>query len=281
MANTFLITGINGYIGSSIVQKLLNKKEKIIGVTRNPLTANIGRLDVRLIDWDNLDEILISQKIDYIIHASCSYGRNGESKDEIYLANYYQPKKILERINSTELPNFININTVISPEINNYSKSKYMFSNELTKFYLNKGKNNFLDLFLQNIYGPEEKEDKIVKSLFNSLSSNQEIIIRNPSYSRDFLFIDDLAEIVERAIYKISSLSDISQKYKVGFGKETTISELVQILSRLLNSKSKINFLENSIKEERINLDDMPDLFHELNTKPKYNLKAGLLKYIS
>ena len=94
---TLLITGINGFLGSSLVKEFV-ADFNIIGLEHS--NRNLHRLRNYDIEVYSMEQgfpgkIFIENKIDAIIHTATLYGKGGESIEEIADSNLFIPFKLL------------------------------------------------------------------------------------------------------------------------------------------------------------------------------------------
>ena len=97
-----LLTGATGYLGSHIAKYLLEHNHKVVILKKK--TSSMERLkkiknNLIYYDLDKLDLATPFRQqgnFDAIIHTSTSYGKNGETINEIFEANTLFPTRLLE-----------------------------------------------------------------------------------------------------------------------------------------------------------------------------------------
>jgi UDP-glucose 4-epimerase len=96
---------------------------------------------------------------------------------------------------------------------------------------------NTLSLRFSNIYGPNSFHKESVVSLYiKKILKNKKIeIFGDGEQSRDFLYIDDLTNIINKCIYTTQTGA-----FQLGTGKPTTINTLIKILKKIFGSKKII-----------------------------------------
>jgi len=103
-------------------------------------------------------------------------------------------------------------------------------------------------LRLFSLYGPYMDNYTLVSNLFKSYIHNQIVEIGDLKKVRDFLFINDLVDIVNR-IYKQEKKGDL-KIYNVGTSIPTSIKELISKINELTNKTPDIIFNPDRIKNE-------------------------------
>jgi UDP-glucose 4-epimerase len=138
---------------------------------------------------------------------------------------------------------------------------------------------DYVSLRYGNVYGPRQDPsgEAGVVGIFaqKMLRGEQPIINGNGRQTRDFVYVDDVVEAnmvaITRAAHGI---------YNVGTGKESTINELFAMLAGLINpSVREVHGPEKRGEQMRIAL-DASRLNRELDWESKISLKDGLARTV-
>ena len=157
---TILITGATGFLGSHLVETLLNYGYSVVILKRS--TSNTRRIyhlleHLKSYDIDNvsIESAFKDQNIDIVIHTACKYGRNEEPMCEIFESNVMFGLRILDLCIKFKITNFFNTDTFFNTgsltqqHLNAYILSKKHFLYEIfcyfwtTNFLLNSLNINF------------------------------------------------------------------------------------------------------------------------------------------
>lgn len=103
-------------------------------------------------------------------------------------------------------------------------------------------------LRLFSLYGPYMDNYTLVSNLFKSYIHNQIVEIGDLKKVRDFLFINDLVDIVNR-VYKQEKTGSL-KIYNIGTSIPTSIKELISKINELTNKTPDIIFNPDRIKNE-------------------------------
>jgi UDP-glucose 4-epimerase len=103
-------------------------------------------------------------------------------------------------------------------------------------------------LRLFSLYGPYMDNYTLVSNLFKSYIHNQIVEIGDLKKVRDFLFINDFVDIVNR-IYKQEKKGNL-KIYNIGTSIPTSIKELISKINELTNKTPDIIFNPDRIKNE-------------------------------
>ncbi len=278
-----LITGGNGFLGSSLAEKFYNEGFEVSVLVRN--RSNLQRLNHNKFNYkiykinepEEAEAILTIVKPDILIHTICNYGRSKEPVLKIFDSNYRIGIILINKLIEIRKPIlFINIGTTLAESTNFYAFSKHQFSNFGKFVYKYYSFINFKNIILQHIYGPGDDETKFVTFLINSCIRNTPIIeLTKGIQKRDFIYIKDATNAIFLICKKIEKINQID--IELGSGQLISIKDLALSIHKITNSNSILNF--GAIKE-RGDENNIPaanlELMSQLNWFPLYNLEKGL-----
>ena len=160
--------------------------------------------------------------------------------------------------------------------ISEYGKSKLEGEKIVSKL-LYKSKIEYSILRPSNIYGPKQKSQNVIPIFINKMLKNNKIIIYGDGNStRDYIYIDDLVNIINFfCTKKISSKINLSSNYEV------KIIDIYKILKEKLNYKLNPIFKEKRKGEvENIVLDNS-ELISITNYSQFTNIVDGIEKTVN
>lgn len=220
---TVLVTGSSGFIGSHLVDKIKNKHKLILWD--------------RKINKDYATSTL-TEKVDVVVHLA-----NYKFNDNID-ALAYDVDKLHDFINKVkDCDRFIYASSaaVYSENEHDFSVSMYGSSKRYQEARLLTSKLKKVDILrFFNVYGPNANSG-IVSILIDKIKNNQPIYIDGDgTQTRDFVYVDDVVNsIVERIETKDNSIQTI---HDIGTGVETSVLDLVSIISEIFQTKPIIKF---------------------------------------
>lgn len=248
MSKQILLTGATGYLGSHLAKALLDAGYSIVALKRR--TSSLRRLEsilprITLIDVDELDlnsPFKDYGKIDVVIHTATCYGRHGEGAYQIADANLCFPLKLLDAAIAADVRVFMSTDTALDKFLNAYSLSKRQFA-EWGRHFSQQKKIRFLNLRLEHFYGPEDDDTKFTAHVINSCLTNApELKLTLGEQRRDFIYIDDVVSAYLLLLNKRELLTDYFMEFDVGSGETVTIRELVELVHRMTESTTYLNF---------------------------------------
>ena len=285
MKNKILITGGSGFLGSHLVDLLIERKYKVTNLDNNPY--NFKHKNYTYINSSNLN----SQKLKNIVQSSHTIFHFAAQSDiEESLKN--PSETLLNNINST-----INILDVIAKskkKINFiFASTLYVMGNKGSFYKISKqccekilseyGKNFNFDysiLRFGTIYGPRSgKLNSVYNILSQSLKSREIKINGNGDEVREFIHVKDAAQaclkIVEKKIFNKIIMITNNQKIK--------LKDLSNIINEMFNFEKKFMFLgskKSHYKFTPYNV-DQDNVVLKINLDQFRGLEEGLIETIN
>jgi UDP-glucuronate 4-epimerase len=310
MHKNYLVTGVAGFIGSHLAEKLLASDDvSIIGIdnfdgfyARSIKEENLNLLltnpnfsfiegDIRNTDWHSkLDGI----KIDGIIHIAAKAGVLPSIKDPLLYedVNIKGTMQLLEFAKKNSIQQFIfassssvygvNSNVpwseadhVLKP-ISPYACSKV--ANELTGYTYSILYNiRFLALRFFTVYGPRQRPDLAIHKFIAKIENGDKIqMYGDGSTKRDYTFVDDIVDgIIKALTYKASMYEIIN----IGNNQPVTLAELVSTIETVAGKKAIIERLPEQPGDVPITYADISKAKRLLNYNPETSLEEGIKSF--
>ena len=271
---SILVTGSSGFIGSHLINKISHK------------TLLFKKKDNLL----SREKVLKTNRVDVVIHlANKIPQRNSKINEKFFENNVLGTLNILEycvkkRVNKLifvssaayEKPQQNPVNEKYPVMHNNpYTKSKIL-AEELCKAYAKKYGLKVIVLRLTNVFGKNQKNGFLISNLYESLKNNKPIKIINKKSKRDFIFIDDVIDVILLMIdYECNF-----EIFNVGSGKSYSFQEILQIFEKTYDVKLDKSFEEN--KNNFIpNMEvDICKIKHKTKWYPKFSIEEGFRKIL-
>ncbi len=278
-----LLTGITGYLGSHLAHALLNNGNEIIGLKRT--SSSLQRIDsilpkLALHDVEAEDlTVWFRQlgKVDAVIHTATSYGRKGESTNEIQQANLVFPLELLNAAIEAGVDLFINTDTVLDKFLNPYALSKGQFA-EWGKYFAQQQKIHFINIKLEHFYGPNDDPTKFTAHVINSCLNNvPELNLTLGEQQRDFIYIDDVVSAYLVLLKKHTLFEEQFIELDLGSGIAITIKQFVETVHTNTQSTTRLNFGALSYRAgEAMYSKATTDQLESLGWQCQHDLNAGI-----
>jgi nucleoside-diphosphate-sugar epimerase len=290
-----LVTGATGFIGTNLIQKLINSKNSISIFTQKKSNIQnikniISKLDVHQVDLTKFDIVKKSIKEikpDIIYHLA-TYGvyNNQISYEKIVKTNifgtlnlfnsiyeYGNIEKVINLGSSFEYgPQSIKIkeNKKVNPRTI-YGISKVAQTN-LAKYFYEQKNLPITTLRIFNAYGTFENENRLIPSIILGAINHKKVNIINPNDTRDFIFIKDVVDV----LISSSKNKQHGEIFNIGTSKGYSVRQIAKKISKLSKSNN-VEFHENNSHEYNGKIiADISKSKKILKWQPKYSIDEGL-----
>ena len=260
--NTILLTGGTGFLGSKIAALFAANGYRVI-------TPLLDEYSV-----EHLQKIFSKEKISGIIHTATCYGRAGESWEQIAEANLYMPTRVLQMAEEAKVPVFINADTFFNEKIM-FQKNESMYVKSKKEFLHNAQKEGthmnikFINLRIEQMYGPGDGIHKFVPCIINDLLSNKPSLkLTLGEQKRDFVYVDDVAKAFYQALIHQHLLPKF-EEFGIGHGYSISIKEAVEYLKNITKSTTSLEFGALPYREN-----EMMDSYATISSNDKIGWKA-------
>lgn len=291
-----LITGSQGFLARNLALKLKRKNFKIYGIGRGDWSANEYKKWGYLKNLNNdliLKNILKYKKISfkYIIH--CAGKVIGLSALDDFKTNVLTTQIVLEFIAQTkqrtkliymstlavygngDKKNFLTENTKIDP-ISNYALNK-LLSERMCQFYSKKYNFDLLIMRASSFFGPGLKRQFIYDAC-RKIYYNKPKFFGTGKEIRDWLFIDDLTDLISNILNKGFKNINI---YNVGSGKGVAIKNVINFINKKFHKNLKPSFnLVGANSNPKVLISSIKSI-QKFNWKPSINFYVGLERYLN
>lgn len=276
---TVLLTGANGFLGSSIA-KLLIKNYTVIVLVRK--TDNLFRLNDILSELivystlhDNLEAIFKEHSIDIILHTATVYGRKDEPIENLLSTNYLLPLNLLQLGIQYNASVFVNTDTVLDSKISPYALTKTHTRDWLQMM---SSKIKVINIQLEHFYGPGSSNDNFISWIILKLLNNEfEIKLTKGEQKRNFLFIDDVTSAFITVLNNLDLLKDQYTNIQVSTDKLISIKDLVRLIKKQTKSNVFLNFGALPYRSNELMLSETDNsLLKKLGWSPRVNIEEGI-----
>lgn len=249
-----LLTGGTGFLGSHLTSFLLGCGHEIIVLKRS--TSNISRIasiikSITTYDIDIVDlEVPFreNREIDAIIHTATSYGRDGNTIDNIIKSNIVFPARLLELGCIYRIPFFFNTDTFFDADVllYNYLPAYTLSKKQFLEWGMHVARRKvlrFINLKVFHMYGPGDSMAKFTMYVVNSFLQNvKEVKLTEGTQKRDFIHVKDVVSVYSLLLEKRSLISNYFQNFEVGSGKAIPIRKFVETAHRITGSSTVMKF---------------------------------------
>ena len=298
-----LVTGCAGFIGSHLVDKLLEQGYEVTGIdcftdyyARDTKEANISTTqknnNFEFIEGDILS-IEKFPEVDYVFHLAAQAGvRASWGKSfEIYTKNNIEAtQKLLEFYKDREIKKFVYASSssvygdaelpmredsLLKP-VSPYGVTKLAGEN-LCYLYWKNYRVPTVSLRYFTVYGPRQRPDMAIHKFVKAISNNEEIpVFGDGTQTRDFTFVVDAVE----ANILAAESDSVGKVFNIGGGSRISVNELINEMENIMGKKAKIKYIGKQKGDVRDTLADVSKAKKELGWMPKVKIEEGLKKSV-
>ncbi len=251
---TAIVTGGAGFLGSHIVDKLLDLG---VNVTVVDLAANAKRLShvVNKIEFVNLDisnekNLKSLKPSDFIFHLAAYAVPNlcEKNPDMAFKANVLGTYNMLKFALETSAkkiifpssallygkhPKYLPIDEKHPIEIGSVYNSTKKFGEDMCNYFLENHNLPVVYFRLFNSFGPRQDIDYFIPTVIVQALKQKEIGIWNAEPTRDFTFVADTVD----AFIKAAESNFVGGPINIGSGREIKVGEIAKVIAEKLDAK--------------------------------------------
>tara|TARA_B100000579_G_scaffold436501_1_gene462615 strand:- start:835 stop:1827 length:993 start_codon:yes stop_codon:yes gene_type:complete len=301
------ITGSEGFIGSHLVEKLINDGHKIKALVQYNSFGNIGHLQylknkykkkIKIVFGDIRDVEFLNKNIKgskIVIHlaALIAIPYSYDAMESYIETNIKGTFNVIKSSIKNKIKHIVITSTSevygsaqsipISENHRLLGQSPYSATKiaadqiALSFFYSFNAPITILRPF--NTFGPRQSLRAVIPSIIvQCLKKNKKIKLGDINTTRDFNFVEDIVESFSKVLNKRNTFGKV---INIGSNFEISIKDLCKIIIDLTNSNSKISFDEERMRPKLSEVNRLKANFSLakklLKWKPKFKGKKGLV----
>lgn len=232
-----LITGGSGFIGSHLTDRLLAKNARVLAIDnfatgrRDNLKRNakLELIEETIANSHAMRRIFNEFKPDVVVHAAASY-KDPDHWVEDCQTNVLGTVNVLQACQEVGCKRIVYFQTALGYGLHPKEQpitlqhpfdargSSYAISKTAAEHYVELSGLDFVSFRLANAYGPRNISGPL-PTFFHRLTSGKPCFVMDTR--RDFIYIDDLVDCVEKAVYGTGH-----GYYHISSGRDFSIKEL-------------------------------------------------------
>ena len=303
----YLITGIGGFIGSSLARALLSRGDRVRGVDnfstgkRENIAEILDRIDFR--ETDILDLGAMRQAcagVDFVLHQAAipsvpksvqdPLGSNRANIDGtvnlLVAARDAKVKRVVYAASSSaygDTPTLPKHEGMRPDPISPYAVAKLASEHYMISFY-RCYQLETVCLRYFNIFGPRQDPSSpysgvLAKFISQMLSGEQPTIFGDGEQSRDFTYIDNAVEANLLAC-SAQAAKAAGQVFNIATGYQVTLNETFTLLQNLTSYTGSAKYGPERGGDIKHSLADISKAEAGLDYKPKVNFEEGLRRTV-
>jgi len=301
-----LVTGGAGFIGSHLVENLINQGHELM-VVDNLLSGK--KQNIEHIISDNLffDEIGSEEILKKVKHFNPDICFHLAAQSSVVISvedpmldfehNILQPLQLIRTLLSTDCKKFVfsssggtifgepdiiptsEIDFAGEPE-SPYGISKKRLNEFIELLFSNKENTTYSILNFSNVYGPRQDPhgEAGVVSIFTSKMMNnlEPTVFGDGEQTRDYIFVQDVVDAL-----LLSSTIDEDLFLNIGTGNETSVNDLVSTLKSTIGYLGEVKYEPKRDGELLRSVLDNSKAKKILSWDPQYSLESGITELVN
>jgi len=306
-----LITGAAGFIGFHLTKKLLEKKYQIFGIdnlndyydinlknNRLKILKKYSNFKFKKVDISNYiqtKKVFKDFNPDKVINLAAQAGvRYSLINPSAYvISNLMGFFNIIDLCKDFKVSGLIyaSSSSIYGEKQNNSFKEDDKANNPNSLYAATKKSNeliassyshlyklNTTGLRFFSVYGPYGRPDMAYYLFTDKISKNKVIsVFNNGKMKRDFTYIDDIINGIEKAIIKNYKC----EIFNLGNNKNYSLMNLINIIEKKLGKKAKIKFYPKQLGDVKETYANISKSKKMLNYNPKTRLDQGIENFIN
>jgi UDP-glucose 4-epimerase len=303
----YLITGIGGFIGSSLAEELLSRGEQVRGVDnfstgrRGNLAQILNQIDFREADILDLDAMKSAcAGVDYILHQAAipsvpksvldpiaSNRANVDGTVNVLVAaRDAKVKRVIYAASSSaygDTPTLPKHERMTPDPISPYAVAKLASEHYMASFYRCYGLET-VALRYFNIFGPRQDPSSpysgvLAKFITLMLSGKQPTVFGDGEQSRDFTYIDNAVDANLLAC-QAPAPQVAGKMFNVATGRRITLNDTFKLLQQLTSYSGSAIYGAERGGDIKHSLADISSAEEHLGYKPKVTFEDGLRRTV-
>lgn len=303
----YLITGVAGFIGSSLARTVLARGDKVRGIDnlstgkRDNVADVSGQIDFREADLLDLDAVHDACRgVDYVFHEAAipsvpksvldPLGSNRANVDAtvhlLIAAKDAKVKRVVYAASSSaygDTPTLPKHEGMPPKPISPYAVAKLASEYYMKSFYRCYGLETVCLRYF-NIFGPRQDPTSpysgvLAKFITQMLQGEQPTVFGDGTQSRDFTYIDNVVEANLLAARAPASQA-AGGVFNVATGTRVDLNETFQLLKKIIGYKGELKYAPERAGDVKHSLADLSLTEKHLGYKPKVSFEEGLRRTV-
>jgi UDP-glucose 4-epimerase len=304
---TYLVTGIAGFIGSTLARKLLAQGEKVRGLDnfstgkRDNLTDVLDRIDLHEADLADLDALhRACRGVDFVLHEAAipsvprsvndPLGNNLANVDGtlnlLVAARDAKVKRVVYAASSSaygDTPTLPKREDMQPNPISPYATAKLASEYYMTCFYRCYGLETVCLRYF-NVFGPRQDPSSpysgvLAKFITQMLQGEQPTIFGDGKQSRDFTFVENVVDANLLAC-KTENRQIAGKVFNVATGTRIDLYQTFLVLKKLIGYSGDVAYAPERAGDVKHSLADISQAQKFLGYQPTVDFEAGLSRTI-
>lgn len=319
------VTGAAGFIGFHLTTKLLERGDEVVGldnlnnyydpalkqlrlnqIIKHPNSSNFEFIKGDIANRDLIEDLFTKHKFNVVVNLAAQAGvRYSIENPHAYVdSNLVGFVNILEGCRNSKVRHlvFASSSSVYGMNMKQPFSTKDRADHPISLYAATKKSNELMahtyshlynmpvtGLRFFTVYGPYGRPDMAYYKFTKAILCGESIdVYNNGEMKRDFTYIDDIVEGVERIIGSVpmqqvnfeSSVAPLYRLYNIGNNNPVKLIDFIAAIEKSCSKKAKKIFLPMQPGDVINTFADIDDLVNDIGFKPSTSISSGIDKFV-
>ncbi|MFK5955811.1 MAG: GDP-mannose 4,6-dehydratase [Planctomycetota bacterium] len=304
-----LITGAAGFIGSTLLDRLLAKNVAVVGIDNfdpyyaptlkwNNLNSAIKNPNFQLFEGDILDASLLRKvfseyDFDVVVHLAAKAGVRPSIVDpaSYFKVNVEGTLNLLDRIRDTEHTRLVMAssssvygNNLDAPFAEDAETSKPVSPYAASKKAGEVLAHSYFELYgipmsllrFFTVYGPRQRPEMAIAKFFRLVREKQTVpMFGDGSTARDYTFVEDIVDGIELSMQRTQGF----EIFNLGNSNPVSLRQMIAFIGNTVGEAPRIDQQAEQAGDVTLTCADITKAKTQLGYKPSTSLEKGLAIY--
>lgn len=286
-----IITGVTSFLGKSTAKYLLSKGFIVYGITRpgskkkdalkdisGLITIDIDFENIVSQDFDQFKNHISEKEYDILSRASITFIHFGwgatldRTNFMMQMLNVDYSMKVLEFAKILKAKKFIFAGSQAEYSDTAYGLAKKQFAHNAVK-YLKDTDMKFIHYRIFSIYGKDDRDTSLIKTLVKSLREGKDIDLSSCEFKWNFLHIDDFTYIT----YKFITKNIATGTYDIASDDTRLLKDYCIEAKDVLGARAQLNFGAREDKNEKFAIPHIEKMIEAIGKIKFTKFRDGIL----
>jgi nucleoside-diphosphate-sugar epimerase len=272
VTRTALVTGITGFIGGKLAERLLADGWDVHAIVRSSSDRAALPAAVSLHVYDgtigSLDAALAAGRPDVVFHLASLFlaAHQPDQVEALVQSNILFPAQLAEAMVAAGVTRFVNTGTAWQhfestgyEPVNLYAATKQGFS-DLLRFYQNARGLSVVTLKLFDTFGEGDKRRKLAQLLLDAAVSGERLQLSPGKQVLDLTHVDDVADaFVVAAERLLAAEARLDEEYLVS-GERMDIRQMVEVVEQVSGRPLGVEFGARPYRDREVMMPPGPEV---------------------
>lgn len=258
MKRTILLAGATGFVGSFVLEQLVQDGHTVVVLKRS--TSDTWRIErwLKQITTYNSDQVELAaifsdHQFTDVMNLVTDYGRGQDSSlAQLMRTNVDFSIALVEAAIAHQVDrywntdSYWNTNASLEDSITPYAYTKKVLLDRLREQYAghsdDSGKIQIFNLRLHHVFGERDNPTKFLPNATRILMQNEVLKMTSGTQKLDFIYVKEVAALYGFLLNRAEQFTQPFEEFELGMGQQRTLKDVIEYIKSELSSTSAIEY---------------------------------------